>query len=221
MKEKVNFPGYDEQQEEKSRLHEAQEREKVARKATREEKRKNKIPAFLVIRGGALNTLIVGLIGAAGLTAILINRYCIKKELLAPLLLLASCMTAVGLGLTPRVGENKIDEIKRVMEFVNGQTDKYLQNKGILDMRATKMRLMVLPYVVKQKPGIFDTFIKYPKSVTDMKIAESILSTYLKSHPDYAQKILDTFNEESLPKKLYRRANRYATRLKRLEERTR
>ena len=214
MKEKVNFPGYDEQQEEKRKADEARKRENAARKAIREEKRKNKIPAFLVIRGGALNTLIVGLIGAAGLTAILINRYCIKKELLAPLLLLASCMTVVGLGLTPRVGENKIDEIKRVMEFVNGQTDKYLQNKGILDMQATKMHLMVLPYVVKQKPGIFDTFIKYPKSVTDMKIAESILLTHLKSHPDDAQKILDIFNAESLPEKLYRRANRYATRLR-------
>ena len=211
MKEKMNFTGYDEQQE-KRRLDETRKREQAARKAGREENRKNKIPAFLVIRGGALNMLIVGLIGLAGTTLVTNYDYMEKSDVLPMMLLVVSIyLSLLGLGVAPA----KICIIKDVLKFVNEQVDNYLQNKGSLNMRATKMRLMVLPYVVKQKPSIFDTFIKYPKSITDMKIAESILLAHLKSHPDDAQKILDTFNTfnaESMPKRLYRRVKRCATR---------
>ena len=208
MKEKMNFTGYDEQQE-KRRLAETRKREQAARKAGREENRKNKIPAFLVIRGGALNMLIVGLIGLAGTTLVTNYDYMEKSDVLPMMLLVVSIYSSIlGLGVAPA----KICIIKDVLKFVNEQVDNYLQNKGSLNMRATKMRLMVLPYVVKQKPSIFDTFIEYPKSITDMKIAESILLAHLKSHPDDAQKILDTFNAESMPKRLYRRVKRYATR---------
>lgn len=208
MQEKMNFTGYDEQQE-KRRLDETRKREQAARKAGREENRKNKIPAFLVIRGGALNMLIVGLIGLAGTTLVTNYDYMEKSDVLPMMLLVVSIyLSLLGLGVAPA----KICIIKDVLKFVNEQVDNYLQNKGSLNMRATKMRLMVLPYVVKQKPSIFDTFIKYPKSITDMKIAESILLAHLKSHPDDAQKILDTFNAESMPKRLYRRVKRCATR---------
>ena len=208
MKEKMNFTGYDEQQE-KRRLAETRKREQAARKAGREENRKNKIPAFLVIRGGALNMLIVGLIGLAGTTLVTNYDYMEKSDVLPMMLLVVSIyLSILGLGVAPA----KICIIKDVLKFVNEQVDNYLQNKGSLNMRATKMRLMVLPYVVKQKPSIFDTFIEYPKSITDMKIAESILLAHLKSHPDDAQKILDTFNAESMPKRLYRRVKRCATR---------
>ena len=207
MQEKMNFTGYDEQQE-KRRLDETRKREQAVRKARREENRKNKIPAFLVIRGGALNMLIVGLIGLAGTTLVTNYDYMEKSDVLPMMLLVVSIyLSLLGLGVVPA----KICIIKDVLKFVNEQVDNYLQNKGSLNMRATKMRLMVLPYVVKQKPSIFDTFIKYPKSITDMKIAESILLAHLKSHPDDAQKILDTFNAESMPK-LYRRVKRCATR---------
>lgn len=208
MKEKMNFTGYDEQQE-KRRLDETRKREQAARKAGREENRKNKIPAFLVIRGGALNMLIVGLIGLAGTTLVTNYDYMEKSDVLPMMLLVVSIyLSLLGLGVAPA----KICIIKDVLKFVNEQVDNYLQNKGSLNMRATKKRLMVLPYVVKQKPSIFGTFIKYPKSITDMKIAESILLAHLKSHPDDAQKILDTFNAESMPKRLYRRVKRCATR---------
>ena len=208
MKEKMNFTGYDEQQE-KRRLDETRKREQAARKAGREENRKNKIPAFLVIRGGALNMLIVGLIGLAGTTLVTNYDYMEKSDVLPMMLLVVSIyLSLLGLGVAPA----KICIIKDVLKFVNEQVDNYLQNKGSLNMRTTKKRLMVLPYVVKQKPSIFDTFIKYPKSITDMKIAESILLAHLKSHPDDAQKILDTFNAESMPKRLYRRVKRCATR---------
>ena len=208
MKGKMNFTGYDEQQE-KRRLDETRKREQAARKAGREENRKNKIPTFLVIRGGALNMLIVGLIGLAGTTLVTNYDYMEKSDVLPMMLLVVSIyLSLLGLGVAPA----KICIIKDVLKFVNEQVDNYLQNKGSLNMRATKMRLMVLPYVVKQKPSIFDTFIEYPKSITDMKIAESILLAHLKSHPDDAQKILDTFNAESMPKRLYRRVKRCATR---------
>ncbi len=208
MQEKMNFTGYDEQQE-KRRLDETRKREQAARKAGREENRKNKIPAFLVIRGGALNMLIVGLIGLAGTTLVTNYDYMEKSDVMPMMLLVVSIyLSLLGLGVVPA----KICIIKDVLKFVNEQVDNYLQNKGSLNMRATKMRLMVLPYVVKQKPSIFDTFIKYPKSITDMKIAESILLAHLKSHPDDTQKILDTFNAESMPKRLYRRVKRCATR---------
>ena len=218
MKEKVNFPGYDKQQEEKRKNAIARAQKRADRKAEREEKRKNKIPAFLVIRGGALNMLIVGLIGAAGLATLLAKKDYVGENLWLFLMSVSVCLTSIGLEVAPYSSEKQLHKIRNNIKDLNDQADEYVGLHGTWDIAASKMHLMVLPYVVKQKPGIFDIFIKYPKSISDMKIAESILLTHLKSHPDDAQKVLDTFNAESLPKKLYRRANRYAKRLNKSEK---
>ena len=209
MKEKVNFPGYDEQQKEKRKADDA----RAQRKTERAEERKNKIPTFLVIRGGALNMMIVGLIGVAGCATLIVNRDYIGENLWAFLMLVSVCLTSVGLGVAPYSGKEKLEEIRYNIKELNTQADEYLKPDGIWYTTASKKHMMVLPYVTKQKPGIFDKFIKNPKSIPDMQIAGSVLLAHLKSNPDDAQKILDTFNAESLPKKLYRRANRYATRL--------
>lgn len=180
------------------------------------EKNKYKLPPFLMIRAGALRPLIPAIIGA-GLTSILLVNENYKKGKCGEFLLFAGIIMFATCACWGKYAvEHKIDQMKERANNINDAAKIYIRD-GVLKIDTNdKFNLMVLQYIAKHNPGVFDKFMQKPTSITDEKIAEKILLGHLKSHPMDAQKVLDVFNTKTLPNKLRRRATIYANRIKSL-----
>ncbi len=219
---KQSFPGYNAEQErivQQERVAKALEKanKAEAKRVARERKRAESLPPFLMVRSGLLNQWVWSLISGGALVGLGIN----EKKLDHPELLLGAtgflfCLTFMwALYVTPKIQEalkndmrNIRQEILRYMDFPNYQID--LTDK----INSDKLERILVQHISKYNPGLFDKMMQNPDSVADINVAENIILGHLKSHPDAAQKVLDTFDIETMPTKVQRKVNRYANNLR-------
>ena len=221
---KQSFPGYNAEQEriiqqEQERVAKALEKanKAEAKRVARERKRAESLPPFLMVRSGLLNQWMWPLISGGAFVGLGIN----EKKLDHPELLLGATgflffLTFMwALYVTPKIQEalkndmrNIRQEILRYMGSPDYQID--LTDK----INSDKLARILVQHISKYNPGLFDKMMQNPDSVADINVAENIILGHLKSHPDAAQKILDTFDIETMPTKVQRKVNRYANNLR-------
>lgn len=221
---KQSFPGYNAEQErivkqEQERVAKAIEKANhaEAKRVARDRKRAESLPPFLMVRSGLLNQWVWPLISGGAFVGLGIN----EKKLDHPELLLGATgflffLTFMwALYVTPKIQEmlkndmrNIRQEILRYMHSPDYQID--LTDEIFSD----KLARIMVQHISKYNPGLFDKMMQNPDSVADINVAENIILGHLKSHPDAAQKILDTFDIETMPTKVQRKVNRYANNLR-------
>ncbi|MBO7656502.1 MAG: hypothetical protein J6S80_02125 [Alphaproteobacteria bacterium] len=220
------FPGYNAKQE---RIVQ-QEQERVAKalekankvKAThvaRERKRANSLPPFLMVRSGLLNQWVWPLISCIPLALCGINQEKLSEPARAVCSGISAFFVCMAFGwsiyITPRVNKWMKDDIFQI----RNATSRYLKESDYqLDLTDQidfeKLERILVQHISKHNPGLFDKMMQNPDSVADINVAENIILGHLKSHPDAAQKILDTFDIETMPTKVQRKVNRYANNLR-------
>ena len=220
---KIKFPGYNAEQERKKtqELDRIQRNQEKARKASkqrkaREEKRANSLPPFLMVRSGLLNQWLWTLIPSATLVGFGINEEKLKHpELVCSGLAFLVCLTCGwAIYSYPIIKQCLKEDIWKIRTATN----KYLHEPNCqLDLTdkidSQKLERILVQHISKHNPGIFDKMMMNPESVLDINIAQNIILGHLKSHPDAAKKILDTFDIETMPKQVQRKVKRYATNL--------
>ncbi|MBO4480338.1 MAG: hypothetical protein J5742_01785 [Alphaproteobacteria bacterium] len=223
---KNKFPGYIADQERRikqgqerlARNQECADKARAKRKA-KEEKLKNSLPPFLLVRSGWLNQWVWTLIALAAFTGFGVNHNYEKlehPELAAGTVAFFLCLGfSWGAFVTPKIKQRLNHDISTIREA----TTKYMSEPDYkLDLtdslNSDKLARILLQHISKYNPGIFDKMLKNPESVNDIDTAQDIILGYLKKHPSDAQKVLDTFDIETMPKKVQRKTKRYANNLR-------
>ncbi len=221
---KQAFPGYNAEQErivkqEQERVARAMEKanKATAKRVARERKRAESLPPFLMVRSGLLNQWVWSLILGGAFVGLGIN----EKKLEHPELLLGATeflffVTFLwALHVTPEIKKM----LKKDIWTIRQETNKYMDESNYqIDLtdkiNSDKLERILVQHISKYNPGLFDKMMQNPDSVADINVAENIILGHLKSHPDAAQKILDTFDIETMPTKVQRKVNRYANNLR-------
>ncbi len=221
---KQAFPGYNAEQErivkqEQERVAKAMEKANkvAAKRVTRERKRAESLPPFLMVRSGLLNQWVWSLILGGAFIGLGIN----EKKLEHPELLLGATeflffVTFLwALHVTPKIKEMLKKDIWTIRQETNRYMDESNYQIDLTDkINSDKLERILVQHISKYNPGLFDKMMQNPDSVADINVAENIILGHLKSHPDAAQKILDTFDIETMPTKVQRKVNRYANNLR-------
>lgn len=223
---KIKFPGYNAEQERKKtqELDRIQRNQEKARKAieqrkAREEKRANSLPPFLMVRSGLLNQWVWPLISCIPLALCGINQEKLSEPARAVCSGISAFFVCMAFGwsiyITPRVNKWMKGDIFQI----RNATSRYLKESDYqLDLtdqiNCEKLERILIQYISKYNPGLFDKMMQNPESVTDINVAQNIILGHLKKHPFDAQKILDTFDIETMPKQVQRKVNRYANNLR-------
>ena len=220
--EKATFPGYPKKKHDEIKR-ELEKTEHYRQKAQqREEKRKCSLPPFLMVRAGLLNSVLPTLLSGSCLTAALINNnyqtFPRGDILISGLFVITiSCFV-----FDQERMRRYMDLMREDINTISYQLNEFISNKdkdATLDLnpstaRFPKLITIMTRHFVKNNPGLFDKIIANPNSVQNMDVAENIVLGYLKKHPASAQLVLDTFNEATMPAKVYKKATLYANRLK-------
>lgn len=221
---KQAFPGYNAEQErivrqEQERVAKALEKaEKAkAKRVVRDKKRAGSLPPFLMVRSGLLNQWVWPLISGGAFVGLGINEEKLEQP---ELLLWATGFLFFLSALWPAYATPKIQEaLKDDIRNINQETRRYMDSPDYqIDLtdkiNSDKLARILVQHISKYNPGLFDKMMQNPDSVADINVAENIILGHLKSHPDAAQKILDTFDIETMPTKVQRKVNRYARNLR-------
>ncbi|MBO4700783.1 MAG: hypothetical protein J5620_03490 [Alphaproteobacteria bacterium] len=221
---KIKFPGYNAEQErivqqEQERVAKALEKatKAEAQRVARDKKRAESLPPFLMVRSGLLNQWLWTLIPTAAFVGFGINEDKLKyPELVSGGLAFLVCLTygwciyshpMIKTWLKEDIWEIRTATSRYLIEpdYQLDLTDK-INNQ--------KLERILVQHISKHNPGIFDKMMMNPESVTDINVAQNIILGHLKKHPADAQKILDTFDIETMPTKVQRKVNRYANNLR-------
>lgn len=221
---KQAFPGYNAEQErivkqEQERVAKAQKKadQAEAKRVARERKRAESLPPFLMVRSGLLNQWVWSLISGGACIGLGIN----EEKLRQPELLLGATgflffLTFTwALYVTPKIQEalkNDMRNIRQEIRRYMGSPDYQIDLTD--EIFSDKLARILVQHISKYNPGLFDKMMQNPDSVADINVAENIILGHLKSHPDAAQKVLDTFDIETMPTKVQRKVNRYARNLR-------
>jgi hypothetical protein len=224
--EKAIFPGYS-QKKHSEIQRELEKTERMKQKVkTREEKRKCSLPPFLMVRAGVLNPLLGAMLSAGMLSAALINHNYEKfprGDILVSGLFVTLAITFVfGQAYARSYAASMREDINTISdklnEFLSTNNSNTTLDLDTTQVKFPKLISLMTRHFAKNNPGVFDKLIANPQSVQDMNVAENIILGHLSKSPTSAQLVLDTFSETTIPEKVYKKATRYAERLKRHEQ---
>jgi len=221
---KQAFPGYNAEQErivkqEQERVAKAMEKaaKAEAKRVACERKRAESLPPFLMVRAGLLNQWVWSLIPGGAFIGLGINEEKLRqpKSLLGTTGFLLALTFAWALHATPKIKEM----LKKDIWTIRQETNRYMNESNYqIDLtdkiNSDKLARILVQHISKYNPVLFDKMMQNPDSVADINVAGNIILGHLKSHPDAAQKILDTFDIETMPTKVQRKVNRYANNLR-------
>lgn len=188
----------------------------------REKRRENALPPFLMVRSGLLDAWIVPAVVtalAAGIVTGTQNFHSnspLADVALATLIFITVCYGTISTERKRKLFKQDIETIKR--EFA-----MYIKHQGYpLDLVGTiysqKLAKILIEHIVKRNPGIFDKMIQNPDSVMDPETRSNIISGYLKTRPDVADKVVNTFKAGEIDPKVYNKALKYSNRLRDYEK---
>ena len=190
----AEFPGYSE----KVKKAEQREQEREQRK----EKRKNALPPFLMVRGGLLNEALIAAMITIPLAEFVFGKYTKQNDFAAFLYVCLYIIPFVIGAFKAAIMSHEKDIIKQDLYYYSWAHDYELPS--VKKYECQHMAEIMARHAAKNNPEFFNNLIKNPKSVQDEKMASAIIRGHLKSCPDDIQKVLDTFQIGTIPKRLYR-----------------
>ena len=188
--------------------HENLRAEKIQQKRHKqEEKRKNSLPPFLMVRSGLATSWIMVLMGAV-FTVLIEKQPNVAPDDKLHNIALGLCMAFTVLS-TQVAGFITIKNKKRMQEDIDIIRDKmseYVRDPNhMLNLDSVrnfpKMTTLLVRHITKTNPGVFDRFIANPQSISDNEAMQDIIIGYLDKHSDDAPKILDALHklQQSMP----------------------
>ena len=198
----------------------------IARERARNEKRKNGLPPFLMVRSGLIKCWIPTMITVGGFALSALNaqntqninyeRTTWPAGIWGVLLALASINNAIK-------ADFRRNEMKHDIEIIQSEFYRYMRNnKYTLEfseyVQNKKLMRILIEHIVKYDGGIFDKMTTNPKTVDDFDVRNDIIRGELKVHPDHAPKVIESFDEQDVSPKLYKKAQKYTERLRKSEK---
>ncbi len=182
----------------------ARAKEVIERERAHQEKRKNSLPPFLMVRSGLLNMWLLTLLIAigAGVSVVKNNGNIFGETNMVPIMWLACLVPSIGLGIygTHKIKSGMIDDTKRIRDEFGLYIDNdkytldfsdYVQNK--------KLMCILIDHIMKYDDGtIIDKIKENPNSVPDLYVLNTILKSYLRRHSENAQIIRDKIPEDKM-----------------------
>lgn len=186
--------------------HENLRAEKIQQKRHKqEEKRKNSLPPFLMVRSGLATSWIMVLMGAV-FTVLIEKQPNVAPDDKLHNIALGLCMAFTVLS-TQVAGFITIKNKKRMQEDIDIIRDKmseYVRDPNhMLNLDSVrnfpKMTTLLVRHISRHNPGVFDRFLSDPTSVSaDIETAQDIIIGHLKEHADVAPQLLKTLHEHEM-----------------------
>ena len=195
--------------------------EVIARERKRDEKRRNSLPPFLMVRSGLFNGWFVTL-GALILAASSSFFSMQPSEYIWPDIA-AGGLAFSGICYGMISTEKKRSLLKQDIENIRDEFNRYIYDPNysvylIGKVYSSKLAKILIRDITAHNPYVFDKMIKDPDTITDSETQSHIISGYLRKYPSDAQKVIDTFKPEQIDPKVYNTALTYVTRLKNSEK---
>ena len=197
---------------------EARAKEVIARERARQEKRKNGLPPFLMVRSGLLNSWIWTLGAGAGFAWSVLKEHEGIDGGLDKWTIVFCILLAVALYYGAIKTDLRRDDMKNDIQTIQKEFYLYMKNSNYTlefskEVQNKKLMRILIEHIVKYDPGIFDKMIATPESIDDFDVRNDIISGHLKNHSADAQKVIDTFDKQEISAELYEKVRLYATRL--------
>lgn len=186
--------------------HENLRAEKIQQKRHKqEEKRKNSLPPFLMVRSGLATSWIMVLMGAV-FTVLIEKQPNVVPDDKLHNIALGLCMAFTVLG-TQVAGFITIKNKKRMQEdidIIRDEMSEYVRDPNhMLNLDSVrnfpKMTTLLVRHISRYNPGVFDRFLSDPTSVSsDIETAQDIIIGHLKEHADVAPQLLKTLHEHEM-----------------------
>lgn len=188
---KYKFPEYTE----KAIRQEKKQAEK-AKKA--EEKAKNKLPPFLLVRSGLFDKTAI-----AALLVVPASAYFLQYDNNVFADFAAFCMWIFMMVIFLIDNLCMNSEKKRIKSDI----EDYIYNldahwQPIASYEYKRLAENIIKWKAKNDKQLFNRFINYPNEIHDERSAVAIIQGHLKSHPKDANKILEKFDTKTLPSKV-------------------
>ncbi len=169
-------------------------------RATQEEKRRNSLPRFLLIRSGFWGAWVFP-VCTATVTCVTPYENGHNPEFYFWLLLTGILTCVAGVHATKRKKMAKDD-----INTIRYEMSEYVKDPNyVLDLSRVRnfprMTSILVRHITKTNPGVFDRFIANPQSISDNEAMQDIIIGYLDKHSDDAPKILDALHklQQSMP----------------------
>ena len=190
----------------------------IGRERERQEKRKNGLPPFLMVRSGLLNGWMVTaalllLVASVG------NRFA------------GNTLCGVSAGILGFAGicygiistERKYKIFKHDIKIIKDEFEWYINNPNYSVYLAgkicsPKLAKILIRDIAEHNPYVFDKMVATPDTITDPETQSHVISGYLRKYPGDAQKVIDKFEPGQIDPRVYNKALTYVTRLKNLEK---
>lgn len=186
--------------------HENLRAEKMQQKRHKqEEKRKNSLPPFLMVRSGLATSWIMALMGAV-FTVLIEKQPNVAPDDKLHNIALGLCMAFTVLS-TQVAGFITIKNKKRMQEdidIIRDEMSEYVRDPNhMLNLDSVrnfpKMTILLVRHISRHNPGVFDRFLSDPTSVSaDIETAQDIIIGHLKEHADVAPQLLKTLHEHEM-----------------------
>ena len=167
------------------------------RRADREKRRQNSLPPFLIVRSGLWGSCLFPVFTGA---AACVTPY---QDGQNPRFYAWLVLTAMFAIVATTRTSSQIKKAKEDIKSVQYEMSEYVKDpEYILDLSQVRnfprMTSILVRYITKHNPGVFDRFIENPKSITDNEAMQDIISAYLDKHADAAPKILNALEQIKL-----------------------
>ena len=194
----------------------------IGRERERQEKRKNGLPPFLMVRSGLLNGWFVTL-GALGVAAMM-SGFPMRTGENVLFDIAAGILGFSGICYGIISTERKYSVLKQDIEIIKDEFERYTNNPNYSvylagKIYSPKLAKVLIRDIAEHNPYVFDKMITTPDTITDPETQSHVIFGYLRRHPGDAQKVIDTFKPDQIDPKVYKTALTYATRLKNSEKR--
>jgi len=201
----------------------ARAKEVIERERARQEKRKNSLPPFLMVRSGLLNNWIWALGLGAGLACSILKEHEFINGGLGKWTTVFGVLFAIAMYYGAIKTDLKRDGMKNDIKTIQKEFYLYMKNNNyVLDfskeIQNKKLMRILIEHIVKYDDGIFDKMVENPASVDDFDARNAIIGGELKVRPDHAQNVIESFNQQDISFKLYKKAQKYTERLRNSEK---
>ncbi len=180
----------------------ARAKEVIERERAHQEKRKNRLPPFLMVRSGLLNGWLVTLcvLGIATWSAGFASNA--SNGLVGDVAVGAVAFAGLCYGALST--ERKYQRFKQDINFIKEEFKTYIDSeKYTLDfsdyVQNKKLMCILIDHIMKYDDGaIIDKIKENPNSVPDLYVLNTILKSYLRRHSENAQIIRDTIPKNKM-----------------------